>query len=152
MSDAGRAGLVLGFGVAAIGSYPIGLAALCSLGFLHLAAPIGLGLGAHVLAKRLDPDYSEFPRIVRLALGVGRPLAHLALALVVLSPLWMFAVGEMVWSRRVPNRTRALQDARALLDAQQNLRRASGTYVTLECLAEGSRCPEGPPKCSCGFR
>ena len=142
MSDRTSAGLVLVLAAASFASYVVGIAYTCWLGMV--GAGVVLGICSRIFARNIDPDYSKLPRIARFA----RSMAQLALVVALLTPLWMFGVGEMLWARRQQGRAWALQEVRALAEAQQSVRKTSGTYVTLECLAGGSRCPAGvkPPE------
>jgi hypothetical protein len=137
MSDRTRAGLVLGLVVASFASYALGIANPCWLGLL--LPGIILGVCARIVARNIDPDYSTHTRLS----GLARTMAQLALGVALLSPLWMFAVGELLWARRQQALSQALRDVRALADAQASARKISGTYLTIECLALGSRCPSG---------
>jgi hypothetical protein len=140
MSDGARAGLALALGIAAIASIPIGLAMLCNAGWTVLIAA-ALALPGRLAARSIDADYSASPRLARLAVSVGRPLSSFTLFLVLICPVWLFAVSEGAWSRKVNGRVRAMAEARAVRDAELQARRTSGAYVTLECLADASRCP-----------
>jgi hypothetical protein len=137
MSDRTHAGLVFGLAVASFAAYAVGIAYPCWVGLV--VAGIVLGVCARILARKIDADYATHPRFARLS----RSMAQLALAVALLTPLWMFAVGEMMWSRRQQGFSRALRDVRALAEAQESVRKAAGTYLTLDCLARGSDCPSG---------
>lgn len=141
MPDSTRAGIVLGLCLASLASYALGLTYLCWAGLIVVG--IVLGVSGRVLARHIDPEYSDAPRLARLA----RAAAQLALAVTLLSPVWMFAVSEAMHARRSQRFGQVLGEARAVAEAQQGVRKVTGAYVTLECLADGSRCPAGikPP-------
>jgi hypothetical protein len=142
MSQGARAGLALALAIAAIAAIPIGLTWLCIFGWVFLAIPI-LALAAWLLVRTVDPEYSDHPRLSRLALAIARPLAQLVLFMVVTSPFWLVGVGDLQMSRRSQSRARAIAEARAVRDAEREARRAAGVYVGLECLAQPSQCPPG---------
>jgi hypothetical protein len=140
MSHGARAGLAVALGIAAIGAIAAGLAMLCYVVWFH-AAVVGLAIAAHVVARRVDPARTAHPRLVRLAAAAGRWTANVAF--IWLFPVWAIGIGDMIAARRGQGHSRAIAEARAVRDAQVQIRRASGSYVTLECLANASRCPAG---------
>jgi hypothetical protein len=142
MSNGARAGLALALAVAAIVAIPLGLTWLCTFGWVFLAIPV-LALAAWLLVRTVDPEYSDHPRLSRLAIAIARPLYRLVLFLVVTGPLWLVGLGDLQISRRSQSRARAIAEARAVRDAEREARRVAGVYVGLECLAQPSQCPTG---------
>lgn len=142
MSHGSRCGLALALAIAAIAAIPIGLTSLCRFGWAFLAVPV-LALAAWLLVRTVDPEYSDHPRLSRLAVAITRPLSQFVLFLVVTSPFWLVGLGDMQAARLSQSRAGAIADARAVRDAEREARRTAGVYVGLECLAQPSQCPPG---------
>jgi hypothetical protein len=142
MSDGARAGLALALAIAALAAIPVGFAWLCTFGWVFLAIPV-LALAAWLLMRGIDPQYSDHQRLTRVAATLARGVAQLVLFMAVTSPFWLTGVADMHAARQSQNQSRAGADLRAVHDAEEHAHRTTGSYVSLECLANASRCPPG---------